>query len=174
MQIDVAQLLKDNIGATSAYDYSGPIEIEGNHVEVALKADLTHIVGGVLLRAAVSTGLPATCVRCLDLFTCRLEFEIVEEYCQTVPLDGGVVLYSDCPPENFTIDGKHIIDLTEAVRQHALLTLPMQPLCGRDCRGFCPQCGVNLNRTDCDCDRTRVDPRLAPLLELKLDDSSEG
>lgn len=153
MQINVAQLLKDSIGATGAFDYTGPIEIEGAQIEVSLHAELTHIDGGVLLRAAVKTGLPLTCVRCLDLFTSRLEFEIVEEYCQTVPVDGGGTLHVDCPQDRFTIDNQQVIDLTEAVRQHALLTVPMRPLCGRDCRGICPRCGVNRNRTDCDCDR---------------------
>jgi len=153
LQIDVAQLLKDNIGATSAFDYTGPIELEGNPVEISLNADLTHIDNGVLLRADVRTGLPVTCIRCLDQFTSHLEFEMVEEYCQTVPVDGGGKLGMDCPPESFTIDDRQIIDLTEAVRQNALLTVPMQPLCKRDCRGICPRCGVNLNRADCDCDR---------------------
>jgi uncharacterized protein len=153
LQINVAQLLKDSIGATSAFDYAGPIEIEEAQVEVSLNAALTHIDGGVLVRADIRTGLPVTCVRCLELFTSHLEFEIVEEYCQTIPVDGGGKLDVTCPPESFTIDNRHIIDLTEAVRQHALLTLPMQPLCDRDCRGICPRCGANLNRADCDCDR---------------------
>jgi uncharacterized protein len=42
----------------------------------------------------------------------------------------------------------------------------MKPLCAEDCRGLCPECGVNLNRTACECTPKREDPRLAPLKQL--------
>ncbi len=152
MQINVAQLLKENIGATRAYDYSGNAEIEGARVEINLNAELTHIDGGVLVRADVSTSLPVTCVRCLDVFPCGLKFTVQEEFRQTVSIDGGGTPGEPGQPGSFTIDNRHTIDLQEAVRQHALLAVPMQPFCATDCRGLCPRCGVNLNHGDCECD----------------------
>ncbi len=152
MQINVAQLLKENIGATRAYDYTGNVEIEGARVDLSLNAELTHIDGGILVRADIDTSLPVTCVRCLDVFHCGLRFTMAEEYRQTVPVDGGGALGGSGQPGSFTIDNRHTIDLHEAVRQHALLSVPMQPFCDPDCRGLCPRCGVNLNHGDCECD----------------------
>jgi uncharacterized protein len=63
----------------------------------------------------------------------------------------------------FPIDGHHIIDMTEAVRQYILLTTPMKPLCREDCAGLCPVCGHNLNQGPCSCPPQGVDPHWAKL-----------
>jgi uncharacterized protein len=49
------------------------------------------------------------------------------------------------------------------LREQFQLTLPMKPLCAQACRGLCPQCGTNLNRSQCACKPVWVDPRLAAL-----------
>ncbi len=43
------------------------------------------------------------------------------------------------------------VDMTEDIREAALLLLPNFPLCGNDCKGLCPQCGCNLNTQTCSC-----------------------
>ncbi len=44
------------------------------------------------------------------------------------------------------------LDVTEDVRSELLLELPMNLLCSPDCKGLCPSCGADLNKTDCGCD----------------------
>jgi uncharacterized protein len=58
------------------------------------------------------------------------------------------------------------IDLIELLREQFYLALPMKPLCREDCRGLCPQCGVNRNTGTCECAPGWDDPRLAPLKGL--------
>jgi uncharacterized protein len=58
------------------------------------------------------------------------------------------------------------IDLSELLREQFYLALPMKPLCRDDCRGLCPECGINLNAGTCTCAPTWEDPRLAALKEL--------
>ncbi|MCK4322953.1 MAG: DUF177 domain-containing protein [Armatimonadetes bacterium] len=48
-----------------------------------------------------------------------------------------------------------------------VLNTPWRWLCRPDCRGLWPICGQNLSEGNCDCQRQQVDPRLAPLLELR-------
>ncbi len=60
------------------------------------------------------------------------------------------------------------IDLSPLVREQLMLALPTRPLCREDCRGLCPHCGTNLNRTACGCHEDKLDPRLAPLRALKI------
>ena len=60
------------------------------------------------------------------------------------------------------------VDLAPLIREQALLALAERPLCRQDCRGLCPQCGVNLNESDCGCSVGGLDPRLAVLRNLKV------
>ena len=56
-----------------------------------------------------------------------------------------------------------VLDIGDLLREQFQLALPMKPLCSEACRGLCPQCGANLNRTECGCAPAWEDPRLAPL-----------
>jgi len=43
------------------------------------------------------------------------------------------------------------VDLAEFLREKILLSLPAIPVCRRDCKGICAQCGANLNKQKCKC-----------------------
>ncbi len=58
------------------------------------------------------------------------------------------------------------IDLAQMVLEQIVLALPMKPLCQEDCRGLCPECGVNRNTTSCACVLEETDPRWATLKTL--------
>ncbi|MEP6916837.1 MAG: DUF177 domain-containing protein [Acidobacteriota bacterium] len=58
------------------------------------------------------------------------------------------------------------LDVIEMLGEQIQLLLPMKPLCAESCRGLCPECGANLNRTECGCQPRWEDPRLAPLKGL--------
>jgi uncharacterized protein len=58
------------------------------------------------------------------------------------------------------------LDVAPLIRELAWLAIPMKHLCDPECKGLCPQCGVNLNEEPCQCEEIRIDPRLAPLREL--------
>jgi len=57
----------------------------------------------------------------------------------------------------------------DTIQEQVIMAIPMQPLCREDCRGLCPRCGVDRNKTACDCHDDAVDPRLAVLKNLKID-----
>jgi uncharacterized protein len=48
-----------------------------------------------------------------------------------------------------------------------VLAVPFAPLCREDCKGLCPQCGIDRNTGTCSCEPP-IDPRLAALKGLKL------
>jgi uncharacterized protein len=102
------------------------------------------------------------------LFSCPLTLNIEEEFSPTTDVVSGAVLPLPEEPGSFTINEHHVLDLAEAVRQYALLTLPMKPLCREDCAGLCSSCGHNLNQGPCDCQPQIVDPRWSKLKELAL------
>jgi uncharacterized protein len=59
--------------------------------------------------------------------------------------------------------------VTRLVYEQVFLALPTRPLCDEECRGLCPQCGVNRNAGQCSCTVDAGDPRLAVLRGLKID-----
>jgi uncharacterized protein len=66
----------------------------------------------------------------------------------------------------FAYDGEKI-DLEPLFREQFVLSVPYAPLCAEDCKGLCPQCGIDRNTGTCTCEKP-IDPRLAALKGLKL------
>ena len=146
-----------------------------------LHASLRKVSGGVLLQGQFTAHVAAPCKRCLvdvpmDLpvsFTLNLVPEALargedvggegpeEEQGETA----GSFDLEDADEEVF--DGK-TIDLDPIVREQVLLALPMNAVCREDCKGLCAQCGQNLNEKQCGCVTKVIDPRLAPLMNIKL------
>jgi uncharacterized metal-binding protein YceD (DUF177 family) len=78
--------------------------------------------------------------------------------------DGPEVAEGDL--DVFPFDGE-TIDLEPLLREQFVLAVPYAPLCRDDCKGLCPQCGIDLNSGTCSCEAP-IDPRLAVLKGLKL------
>lgn len=62
--------------------------------------------------------------------------------------------------------GSDSIDIADLVRDIIIAGQPISNICKPDCKGLCPKCGINLNKSECDCDRTVIDVRLAVLRNL--------
>jgi uncharacterized protein len=133
--INVAQLLKEPVGSSQSYDISGMIdeEVEGF---VEGKAKLIHISQGVLVQCKLTTEVKLICSRCLDTFLFPINFTAEEEFLPISDVSGDLALSSPEQSEEFTIDNKNILDLSELIRQYTLLNLPMKPLCRPDCPGI--------------------------------------
>lgn len=58
-------------------------------------------------------------------------------------------------------------DTRPLVLEQVALGVPMKPLCREDCRGLCPECGIDRNEESCDCATDVVDPRWSGLAALK-------
>jgi uncharacterized protein len=118
--------------------------------------------GEVLVRIRLEGSLALECRRCLepvevgveedlDLLFAPMDETEEEEDESARPLPAG---QSD-------------LDLTEAIREEVILSLSTFALCMPDCKGFCPQCGVNLNDERCQCSVEGSDPRWDALRTLK-------
>ncbi len=151
MRINVSQQLKASIGSVRNYEVSEIVDIAGNDSIVQGEVRLMRTDRGILTKGVLHTEVEATCSRCLSLFNCSLTLNFEEEYFPTADVVSGASLSLPDEPSCFIIDEYHILDLTEAMRQYALLDSPMKPLCREDCAGLCPHCGHNLNQGPCDC-----------------------
>lgn len=52
-------------------------------------------------------------------------------------------------------------DVAEEIRETIIINIPMQPLCGKDCKGLCSVCGNNKNEKDCFCEQKIKDEFVA-------------
>ena len=168
MRINVSQQLKSSIGSIRNYEVSEVISIAGGDSMVEGKVTLVRTDRGILTEATLHTEVKVTCSRCLSLFDYPLTLSIEEEYFPITDVVSGTSLSLPEEPGCFTIDEHHVLDLTEAIRQYALLAIPMKPLCGQDCAGLCPTCGHNLNQGPCDCLPQQADPHRSKLNKLAL------
>jgi uncharacterized protein len=165
MQINVSQLLKAPIGTIRNYQVNSTVDVDGGG-PVRGEVSLIRTDRGILVKGALDIEASITCSRCLNVYSSKMDFKIEEEYFPIVDMDTGASLAVPGEPGCFVINEQHVLDLTEAIRQYALLAIPMKPLCHQDCAGLCPECGHNLNRGPCDCPGQRVDPRWAALTRL--------
>ena len=170
MRISVSQLLKASIGSIRDYKMNEIVDIAGDGSGSTVQGEIKLIRTdrGILAKAVLRTEVGVTCSRCLSLFSCPLTLNFEEEYFPTVDVIGGVPLPLPDEPSCFTIDEHHILNLTEAIRQYAILAIPMKPLCRTNCAGLCPNCGQNLNQGACNCSPREIDSRWSKLKELPL------
>lgn len=122
---------------------------------------------GILAAATLETTAAGECARCLREVAFPMRLEVEEEFLPTVdPLTGAHLPPPD-DPNVFTIDPRHILDLTDAARQAWVLALPMQTLCSENCRGLCPECGADRNNGPCACTQAPRDSRWAALAAFR-------
>ena len=148
MRINVAQQLKEPIGQVRSYQIS---EINDQGLPIEGEVQLMRTNRSILVTARLKTAVRCICSRCLEEFECPLTLDIEEEYFPTMDTIGDLSLSLPEGAEGFVVDESHVLDLSEAIRQHTLLALPMKPICRDDCAGLCPDCGHNLNYGPCSC-----------------------
>ncbi|MFC1897536.1 DUF177 domain-containing protein [Chloroflexota bacterium] len=168
MRINVSQQLKSSVGSIRKYEINDIIDIAGSKSMVQGEGELIRTNRSILAKGILRTEVEITCSRCLSLSNCPLTITIEEEYFPITDVVSGASLSLPEEPDYFTIDEYHFIDLTEAIRQYALLAIPMKPLCRGDCAGLCSTCGHNLNQGPCDCSPQEIDPRWSELNKLAL------
>jgi len=138
--------------------------------EVSL--DIRKVERRIAIEGALTAQLDLDCARCTNAFVADVTRPIhaVMLLDAAVDDDEDVELAAEQLDESF-LEGD-VIDLHELVREQVLLALPEKPLCSRSCKGLCPICGADLNDEVCECTDTALDPRLAVLADLNLEEDN--
>jgi uncharacterized protein len=134
---------------------------------VELKIDVEKAgADAYAVKGHVATRLELSCSRCLDPFEVPVDAAFELRYVSQTENagEGEREIGDDDLATAYYRDG--MLDVAELLREQFQLALPMKPLCSDACRGMCPQCGTNLNRTECACRPQWHDPRLAALKGL--------
>jgi uncharacterized protein len=138
----------------------GPLKAAGK-VELVMES-----LEEIRAQGHLSVQMEADCDRCLEPapFSVDSDFElyyrpVAEGYGEEKAIDEG-----EASMGFYEGDG---LELSDVLREHILLTLPMQRVCGESCKGICPECGQNRNQIECACQAEAVDDRWAALKNLQ-------
>ncbi len=130
------------------------------------RVGLTHYRAGtdLFFDGTIDATVTGTCARCLEEFRVPVATDL---HFLATPRGEGEER-SEAEDVDVTIYDGEEVDLGPLVCERILLSLPTTPLCGEDCRGLCPRCGINLNQDQCECPASEGDPRMSIFRNLRV------
>jgi uncharacterized protein len=174
MQYDLTQLGRHGRGhehldrtfEPSAFDT--PDDSDGYRVAapVHLLLDIHKERDAFRVTGRVDTRLELECGRCLEAFEIPVASAFELNYLPQSENTGEGEREIETDDLTTAYYRDNTLDLGELMREQFQLALPMKPLCAEMCKGLCPECGTNLNKTICGCTPKWEDPRLAALKGL--------
>jgi len=134
-------------------------------VDLELIPEAEHIKLSGHLHATVRVA----CSRCLGDLVLELDEAIPQIFLQ--PLSPDTEDEIDLRPQDLDttfFDGE-TVDVDLIVAEQIFLALPQRPLCRPDCRGLCSECGADLNRESCECEKKEIGSAFDALQAVKIE-----
>lgn len=164
MQLNISELLKKKsekqiFDLTFDLDYlvrddykvklKAPIYIKGEAVN---NGSIVEIKGVFVVLCDVQ------CSRCLDEFEDSFIVEFEERFSKSPEEEEIYPIIEDA------------IIFDDMVMDDLILSMPVKLLCNKECKGLCHNCGENLNKVNCDCEKDVINPKFAALKDLFKED----
>jgi uncharacterized protein len=151
-QPDELNPVDERVRLTAPAAVTGKVRLSGNEVFVS---------GHVDTRAQVE------CDRCLQPVEAPVSADFALEYITGSEYESSEVAeLTEAEMSVAVFDGEGL-DVDEIVKEQILLAVPTRMLCREDCKGICPECGIDRNTGECSCGADNIDPRWAALKNLK-------
>jgi uncharacterized protein len=138
---------------------------------LTLDLRIESVSEGVLVSGTVSAPTSGECARCLTPITGEVQIDLTELFAypdsatdETTDTDEVGRVGASGRPDT--------VDLEQPIIDAIGLALPFSPLCGPDCPGLCPQCGVPLATAAPTHQHEQLDPRWAKLTGILDQDDS--
>lgn len=143
LRLNIGFLVNSSIGTRRDFEFDYATMKLGDDLTVnnfAGTARFDRTPQGLLLQGKFKAEADLECVRCLEIFTQNLKWSFTDLYAFNK---------RSISESNLLVPEDGQIDLEPLLREYVLLEFPISPLCKPDCKGLCPVCGENLNKTDC-------------------------
>jgi uncharacterized protein len=134
------------------------LQAEGTRFDKPIQVELSvsKIKDQLICRGKVFAPVKLECSRCLLEYDMDLSSDldfVIDLAGTTEKIDSEEDGYFVADPSSafFVID--------DLVREAIILALPLKPLCSEACKGLCPVCGTDLNKSLCHCVIEKTDPR---------------
>jgi uncharacterized protein len=141
--------------------FNGPVLID---ITAAREYDHIKVSGHVGTQVALS------CSRCLENFAAPIDSRFTIYYRKGTslePTDEEEVELGEQDLISATYTGGEI-DLTHEIEEQVAMGIPLKPLCSEGCKGLCPVCGIDLNLSDCSCQRGQTNLKFSALKDFKV------
>lgn len=122
---------------------------------VTVNGMLESLADGILFTGTISAPFDAECARCLEPIhdTITVAPVVFYTYEEDMPAsfssdeeEVDIIASQDETDDTYPLSPQSIyLNMEALVRDFLAQALPLQPLDREDCRGLCPQCGINLN-----------------------------
>ncbi|GAC1651375.1 MAG: DUF177 domain-containing protein [Mycobacterium sp.] len=129
---------------------------------LTLNLRIESVSEGVLVSGTVSAPTSGECARCLTPVTGEVEIDLTELFAYPDSVTDETT-ESDEIGRVGASGERDTVDLEQPIIDAIGLALPFSPLCGPDCAGLCPQCGVPLATATPGHHHEQIDPRWAKL-----------
>ena len=137
-----------------------------------VKGRVSRTGDGVAVNGHVETRVQLECDRCLKPVELPVSADFALEYITEADYESSSAAALNEEEMSVSVFDGESIDVDEIVKEQILLAVPARTLCREDCKGICPECGIDLNTVQCDCAAEEVDPRWAALKSFKKTDNS--
>lgn len=146
------------------------LDLIGIEEGVPLRLDLRleSVSEGVLVTGAVSAATSGECARCLRPVAGYVEIQLSELFAYP---DSATDQTTEADEVSRVEDDT--VNLEQPIIDAVGLALPFAPLCGPDCEGLCPQCGIALAGAQPGHHHEQLDPRWAELATMFDEDARE-
>jgi len=138
---------------------------------LALDLRIESVSEGVLVSGTVSGPTSGECARCLTRVVGDVRVELTELFAYPDSVTDETTDEDELARVH-TAGGADMIDLEQPIIDAIGLALPFAPLCGPDCAGLCPQCGVPMATAEPGHSHEQIDPRWAKLAGMFSDPDS--
>jgi uncharacterized protein len=139
---------------------------QGAPLELDLR--LESVSEGVLVSGTMSAPTSGECARCLTPVTGDVEIALTELFAYP---DSATDETTEADEVGRVVNDT--IDLEQPIVDAVGLALPFAPLCGPDCIGLCPRCGVPLATAEPGHHHEQIDPRWAKLAGMFDEDTRD-
>lgn len=129
---------------------------------------LANTLGEIRIRGHMQVGMRSECDRCLEPadFPIDVDFDLFYRPVQRTDYEEDLEI-DEGETEVAFYEGEGV-RLQDVLREHILLSMPMQRTCREECQGICPVCGQNRNTATCGCEIKPVDDRWAALKKVQV------
>jgi uncharacterized protein len=122
----------------------------------------------VELRGEVQGKIATACDRCLQPVELLIRSEFRERFVPAVSWRAEQQHELQEEDLNLAVFDGEAIELDDLVREEILLAAPGHVFCREDCQGLCPTCGIDRNRSSCQCETRETDSRWEGLENLRF------
>ena len=123
----------------------------------------------VVVNGHVDTRAQVECDRCLQPVEAPVSADFALEYITGSEYESSEVAELTEAELSVSVFDGEALDVDEIVKEQILLAVPTRMLCREDCKGICPECGIDRNTGECSCVADDIDPRWAALKNLKTE-----